>query len=131
MKYKIGDNYSKSFKVTEKMINEFALITGDINPVHLDENFAQRTIFKKRISHGFLIGSFISAVLGNYFPGNGTIYLSQTMKFLKPVFINDLIKVYLEVIEITDRDWLVIKTECFNETDKLVLTGEAKVIPKC
>ena len=77
---KIGDKFSKSKLVTEKMINEFAKQTGDNNPLHLDEEFAAKTQFTKRIAHGFLIGSFISAVLGNDFPGEGTIYLSQTMK---------------------------------------------------
>lgn len=129
MKYKIGDNYTRLFKVTEQMINDFARITGDINPVHLDDTFAKKTIFTKRIAHGFLVGSFISAVLGNYFPGIGTIYLSQSMKFRKPVFIDEDIKVYVEVIEITERNWLVIKTECYNVESEVVILGEATIIP--
>ena len=86
MEYKIGDLYSKKFQISEDMINGFAKYTGDKNPVHLNEEFASKTIFKTRIAHGFLVGSLISSVLGNDFPGNGTIYLSQSMKFMKPVY---------------------------------------------
>src|SRR5512136_1788006 len=115
MEIRISDKFSKSFPVTAEMIEGFARVTGDKNPVHLDEQYAEATIFKSRIAHGFLIGSFISAVLGNDFPGNGTIYVSQSMKFLKPVFIGDIIQIHVEVIEITDKDWLVLKTECVNQ----------------
>jgi 3-hydroxybutyryl-CoA dehydratase len=129
MEIKISDKYSKNFSVTAEMIEGFAMVTGDKNPVHLDEKYAENTIFKSRIAHGFLVGSFISAVLGNDFPGNGTIYVSQNLKFMKPVFIGDMIQVHVEVTEITDKDWLVLKTECFNQNGKAVLVGEATVIP--
>ena len=129
MKISIGDQYSKSFTVTEKMIFGFAQYTGDKNPVHIDEKFAQTTIFEKRIAHGFLVGSFVSSVLGNNFPGRGTIYLSQTMKFLKPVFIGDIVSVNIEVTDITDKNWLELNTECKNQDDDSVITGEAVVIP--
>lgn len=129
MEIRVGDQYSKDFKVTEEMISGFARHTGDRNPVHLDEEYAKNTMFKKRIAHGFLVGSFISSVLGNDYPGNGTIYLSQTMKFLKPVFIGDSVTVTLTIEEITDRNWLKLKTECKNDRNKLVIIGEATVIP--
>lgn len=129
MEIRKDDQYSKSFIVTEKMISGFAEYTGDKNPVHLDEEFAKKTRFKKRIAHGFLVGSFISSVIGNNFPGNGSIYLSQTMKFKNPVFIGDLIYVILTIEEITDRNGLILKTECKNQDGDLVIIGEAKIIP--
>jgi len=129
MEIKINDSYSRSFQITSQIIEGFAKVTGDNNPVHLNEDYAGKTIFKARIAHGFLIGSFISAVLGNDFPGNGTIYVSQSMKFLKPVYIGDTIRVKLEVINITEKNWLVLKTECVNQSEKTVITGEAVVVP--
>lgn len=126
---KIGDKYSKSTIITEEMINGFAKYTGDNNPVHLDEKFASKTMFKKRIAHGFLIGSFISAVLGNDFPGNGTIYLSQSMKFRAPVYINDEITVEMEVIDFPKPGRVSLKTTCLNQDGKVVIDGEAYIIP--
>lgn len=128
MEIKPGQKFSKSFEITEAMINGFAEYTGDKNPIHLDEEYARGTIFKSRIAHGFLVGSLISSVLGNDFPGNGTIYLSQTMKFLKPVYIGNVIKVVVEVTEITDKNWLRLKTECLNQDEVNVIIGEAIVI---
>ena len=129
MRIKINDEYTRNFTVTEEMIDKFALVTGDKNPIHLDKEYAQKSLFKKRIAHGFLIGSFISTVIGNYFPGNGTIYLSQSLKFMKPVFIGDNIVVKVKVISKTDKNWLILKTDCFNSICEIVLEGEAMVIP--
>lgn len=129
MKLKIGDHYKKDFIISDNMITGFSSVTGDRNPVHLDEEFAKKTIFKKRIAPGLLVGSLISTVLGNYFPGVGTIYLTQTMKFLNPVFIDDSISVHIEVIEIKRNNWITLKTECFNQDKKMVLFGEAVVNP--
>lgn len=126
---KIGDKFSKSTLVTEEMINGFAKYTRDNNPVHLDEQFASKTIFKKRIAHGFLVGSFISAVLGNDFPGNGTIYLSQSMKFRAPVFINDEVTVEMEVVDFPKPERVLLKTNCLNQNGEVVIEGEAFIIP--
>ena len=129
MKRQIEDDYSKIFVVSKEMIDKFALATGDTNPIHLDEKYAQNTIFKKPIAHGFLVGSFISSVIGNDFPGNGTIYLSQSLKFLKPVFIGDKIVINVKIISKTNKNWLVLKTVCINSDNEIVLEGEALVIP--
>jgi len=129
MEIRTADQYSKSFKITAKMIDGFAEHTGDRNPVHLDEDFAKNTKFKKRIAHGFLVGSLISSVLGNDYPGNGTIYLSQSMKFLKPVFIGDEITVFITIEEITEKNWLELKTVCKNQDGDNVIEGDALVIP--
>ncbi len=127
--FKIGDKYIKTKLVTEEMINGFAKYTGDENPAHLDAEYAAKTKFKKRIAHGFLIGSFISAVLGNDFPGEGTIYLSQSMRFLAPVFINDKITVSIEIIDFPKDKRIQLKTICSNQDDVIVIEGEATVLP--
>jgi len=125
---KIGEFYCKDFKITEKMIIDFSKVTGDKNPLHLKKNYAKKTIFKKRIAHGFLIGSLISNVLGNYFPGNGTIYLSQTLEFLNPVYINDYLKIKILVLEKKNKNKFVLKTECYKNKSILILTGEAVIL---
>lgn len=129
MTSKIGDQFRKDFIITESQINDFCSVIEDHNPVHLDDEFARLTIFKKRIAPGMLVASLISAVLGNNFPGIGTIYLSQTMKFHAPAFINDCISVHIEVIEIKRNNWLTLKTECFNQHLEMILSGEAVVLP--
>jgi 3-hydroxybutyryl-CoA dehydratase len=129
MKIKLSDTYTESFHVTQGMINGFAEVTGDRNPIHLDEQYGAQSIFRSRIAHGFLIGSFISSVLGNHFPGPGTVYLSQSMRFLKPVFPDDTIRVTVEVIQIHEKGWLTLKTTCTNQSDVVVITGEAMIIP--
>jgi 3-hydroxybutyryl-CoA dehydratase len=129
MKIRVGDKYSKLFVISEIMINGFATCTGDKNPVHLDEAYASKTVFKKRIAHGFLVGSLISSVLGNDYPGNGTIYLSQNMRFLKPVFIGDKIEVNIEVNDISEKNWVNLKTLCINQDLKIVIDGDATIIP--
>lgn len=125
----IGEKFVKVFIITDDMLKGFSTITGDLNPIHLDEDFAQNTIYKRRIAPGMLIGSLISTVLGNDFPGIGTIYLTQTLKFLFPVFIGDNISVHVEVIEIKKNNWISLKTDCFNQDKKLVLVGEAVIQP--
>ena len=97
MKYKNGDKYIKSFLIDDEAIKSFAFASKDSNPVHLDEDFAKNTIFKKRIAHGMLLGGLISSILGNDFPGNGTIYLNQKMSFRKPVFIDDTVDIIIAV----------------------------------
>ena len=89
--------YTDSVKVTDTNIKKFASASGDNNPIHLNEEFAKKTIFKSRIAHGMLIASFISSVIGNKFPGNGTIYVSQNLKFKRPVKINDVVKIKITV----------------------------------
>jgi 3-hydroxybutyryl-CoA dehydratase len=122
-------SFNRQFKLSPDLVEKFAQASTDFNPVHLDEDYASKTIFKKRIAHGFLIGSFISAVLGNDFPGNGTIYLSQLMKFKAPVYLNDTIKVYVEIVEFMEKGRLKIATRCINQDGIIVIDGEAVVIP--
>jgi len=127
---KIGDNYTTNNVVSESMVRDFAEITGDKNPIHLDKSYATKTIFKKRIAHGMLISSFISSILGMHFPGKGTIYLGQDIRFLSPVFIGDNISTYVEVVEKKlAKQVLILKTICSNDKGTKVIDGTAMV--KC
>ena len=97
---KVGDSAVITNTVTEDKIILFAQASGDHNPLHLNEDYANKSIFRKRVAHGMLSASFISAVLGTTLPGEGSIYLSQTLKFIKPVYINDTITTEVSVVNI-------------------------------
>jgi 3-hydroxybutyryl-CoA dehydratase len=108
----------------------FAAVTGDLNPAHVDETFAQESIFQGKVAHGLLTASLISAVLGTRLPGPGTIYLSQDLKFRRPVRIGDTITATVEVTElIPERNLARLKTTCTNQKEELVLEGTALVMP--
>src|SRR5437764_14658206 len=94
----IGMQRTLSRTITEDDILLFALVSGDHNPIHLDPEYAEKSLFGKRIAHGFLIGSLISAVLGNDMPGQGSIYLGQTMKLLLPIHIGAAVTVPVKVL---------------------------------
>ncbi len=114
--------------ITESDILDFARLTGDNNPVHIDEEFAKQTIFKKRIAHGFLSASLISTLIASKLPGPGSIYLGQTMKFLSPVYIGDTVTVKVKILSINlEKKRVLLLTECFNK-DKKILTGEAEIL---
>ena len=105
-------------------------MTGDFNPVHLDQAYAEKTIFKGRIAHGLLSVGLLSSILGNILPGHGTIYLSQEVKFLAPVRIGDTITAEVEVIElISDKNRAKFRTTCMNQDGKLVVDGIAWAMP--
>jgi 3-hydroxybutyryl-CoA dehydratase len=112
------------------MIERFAQATGDNNPIHLDEEYAKGTMFKKRVAHGMLLAGILSGVLGTQFPGIGTIYMSQTLRFSKPVFIGDEIALSLKVLElIHEKNRVRLETVCTNQGGDTVLSGEALVMP--
>ena len=124
----IGTQATLSRAITEDDILLFAQVSGDHNPIHLDAEYAERSLFGKRIAHGFLIGSLISAVLGNDLPGPGTIYLGQTLKFLAPIHIGDTVSVTVEVVALReDKRIVTLNTACTNQHGILVLSGEATV----
>jgi len=124
----IGMQKVLSRTITEDDILLFAQVSGDRNPIHLDPEYAERSIFGKRIAHGFLIGSLISAVLGNDLPGPGSIYLGQTLKFLAPIHIGDTVTVKVKVVAVReDKRIVTLHTDCTNQSDVLVLSGEATV----
>ena len=126
----VGQIHESSVTITEEMIERFVQATGDRNPIHLDEDYAKGTVFKTRVAHGMLQAGILSGVLGTRFPGVGTIYLSQTLTFLKPVFIDDEITFRLSVVELLkEKNRARLETVCFNQRGETVLTGEALVMP--
>lgn len=114
-----------SHTVSEADIVDFARVTGDTNPVHMDEGYAAKTMFKGRIAHGMLSAGYISAVLGTKLPGPGAVYMSQTMMFKAPVRIGDTVVTRVTVKEvITDKKRVRLETVCL-VADKPVVEGEA------
>jgi 3-hydroxybutyryl-CoA dehydratase len=128
---KIGDRASMVKTVTEADVNAFAEITGDINPVHLDEEFARQTMFKGRIVHGILTAGIVSAVLGTKLPGKNSIYLRQELEFKAAVKIGETVTADVEVIEKIERKRvLVFKTTVTNQAGVIVLDGKATVLKR-
>lgn len=126
---KIGDKASFTKTISESDVYQFAGITGDFNPVHINSEHANQTIFKERIAHGMLTAGFISAVLGMKLPGTGTIYLSQKVNFKAPVKIGDTVTVEVEVLEKKDRKKIIrLRTIAKNQLNELVVDGEAVVM---
>jgi 3-hydroxybutyryl-CoA dehydratase len=129
MDINIGDKFSITRLVTDKLIREFAELSGDYNPIHLDENFARTTRFEQRIAHGMLSGAFISAVLGNKFKNRKIVYLSQTMKFTAPTFVGDTITTTATVKLIReDKGIITLSTECKKLTGEVTLTGDSVIM---
>jgi 3-hydroxybutyryl-CoA dehydratase len=129
-KLKVGDSGCLSKKVTEAGLEHFAQATGDFNPIHFDQAYAEKTSFKGRIAHGVLSIGLISAVFGNILPGPGTVYLTQEVKFLAPVRIGDTITARVEVMEIIpEKNRVRFKTTCTNQNGKEVVSGAAWVMP--
>jgi 3-hydroxybutyryl-CoA dehydratase len=128
---KIGDIATFSKTITEFDVYQFAGITGDFNPVHINKEFAKNSMFKDQIAHGMLTGSFISTVLGTKLPGENTIYLSQNLKFLAPVKFGDTITARVEVIDKRDDKHIIkLKTQVFNQYGEWVVDGEAITMKK-
>ena len=129
MELKIGDKFTISRLVTDDLIRAFAELSGDYNPIHLDEEFAKTTRFGKRIAHGMLSGAFISALMGNEFKDLKVIYLSQTLKFTAPVFIGDTVTTTGTVINIReDKGIVTCETICTNQNGEMLVTGESKIM---
>ncbi len=108
----------------------FAAVTGDLNPAHVDDAFAQESVFQGKIAHGMLTAGLISAVIGTRLPGPGTIYLSQELRFLRPVRVDDTVTARVEVVELVpDRNRVRLRTSCSNQSGEPVLVGTAVVMP--
>jgi 3-hydroxybutyryl-CoA dehydratase len=126
----VGQSARFSKTITETDIYLYAGISGDFNPAHVNEEFAQGTFFKTRIAHGMLSAGFISAVIGTLLPGPGSIYMRQTVNFLAPVKIGDTVTAIAEVAEIiADKKRVRLKTTCINQEGTTVIDGEALVSP--
>jgi len=131
MNFKVGDSAEITKTIEQADIHAFADATGDHNPVHVDEAFAKTTRFGRTIAHGMLSASLISAVLANKLPGAGSIYLSQTLKFVAPVFPGDEITARVTVKEIHETKPIVtLETICINQRDEVVIRGEATVLSR-
>ena len=126
-KINIGDSYEDVFVVTKDKIDAFAEFTGDYNPIHMDSNAARKIGFSDRISHGFLTSSFISKVIGNHFPGAGTIYVSQYLQFKTPVLAGETLKVSVKALTKIENK-LILETKIYNAIGKVVIEGEAEVL---
>ena len=118
----------KRVVVTEDLLSSFVDLSGDKNPLHTDEDYAKKSIFKKRVAHGFIPAIYLSALIGTELPGPGSIYLSQTINFLKPVYIGDEILMIAELENVDIRKKIIsIKTTC--RVDKLIVVdGKATVL---
>lgn len=127
---KVGQKSSFTKSITETDVYLFAGISGDINPAHINAEYAKKTPFKERIAHGILSGALISAVIGVQLPGPGTIYASQSLNFLAPVYFGDTITSTVEVKEIIkEKNRAVLTTLCTNQDGTVVIKGEAVVLP--
>ena len=126
----VGDSAKFAKTVSESDVYLFAGVTGDLNPAHVNEDYAKDTFFKTRIAHGMLSASFISTVIGTMLPGPGSIYMRQEVNFLAPVKMGDTVTAIVEVAEImADKKKVRLKTYCLNQDNTKVVDGEALVSP--
>jgi acyl dehydratase len=129
MDLKIGDKFSTTKQITDSVVRAFAELSGDYNPIHLDDEFAAKTQFGKRIAHGMISGALISAVLGYEFKERKVVYLSQTLKFTTPVFLDETVTATATVTNIReDKPIVTLETVCTNQDGKTVVKGEAVVM---
>ena len=123
---KLGDTASVSKTISQQDIEQFAELTGDRNPMHLDPKFAEQTRFGKTIAHGMWGASLISAVLGTKLPGPGAVYLSQTLKFQAPVYPGDTVTATAKVTKVRkDKPIVYLETICTNQDQAVIISGEA------
>ena len=128
---KQGDSAFHIKEIRDKDIEMFGAITSDYNPAHFDSEYASKTMFKKRIAHGMLVGSLFSKVFGMDLPGPGAIYINQTLKFKRPVYIGDTIKAVVTVREINlERNRVYFDCVSYNQNDEIVIVGEAELMPR-
>jgi len=125
----IGRQESFIIKITESMVEKFSNLSGDLNPLHMDNEFAESSLFKKRIVHGMLLSSFFSQLIGMKLPGKNALYFSQTLNFRSPCYIDDEIKVIGKVIEKSDSTQIItVSTTIFNKSKTCLIDGIAKII---
>ena len=125
----LGVKTKFTVQINESTINEFARISGDYNPLHMDEQYASKTQFGKRVCHGMLLASFFSRLVGMYMPGKNALYFSQTLNFQTPCFVGDKVTIEGEVIEKSQSTRIItIKTTAYNQVGKCLVDGTAKVI---
>ncbi|MEK6932738.1 MAG: MaoC family dehydratase [Nanoarchaeota archaeon] len=114
--------YSK--KITQEDLDKFISICNDVNPIHVDSEFAKNAKFKDKIAHGILVSSLISTVVGTKMPGPGSVWLDQSLKFLLPVHVNDTITAISEIlVKINERQQVIVRTTCVNQNNEVVIEG--------
>ncbi len=124
----VGSELSFSVQVTDQKVRQFAEMSGDHNPIHLDDEYAATTRFKKRIAHGMICGALISRVLAEKL-GRGGIYLGQTLKFIHPVYIDDTVTVAIKILKIRESKGIAtIETNCLNQNGEVCVKGEAMIM---
>lgn len=124
---KIGSSCTKTITAREETILSIAKVSGDMNPIHLNDEYAKQSKFGKRIAHALFCINGISMIIGNYLPGNGTVLLSQSFKYMKPVYINDTIEITVEVVKILPQNKYLLRTSCKNQLGDIVLDGESMI----
>jgi len=125
----IGQQESFIIKITESMVEKFSNLSGDLNPLHMDNQFAESSSFNKRIVHGMFLASFFSQLIGMKLPGKNALYFSQTLNFRSPCYIDDEIEVVGEVIEKSDSTQIItLSTTIFNKSKTCLIDGIAKII---
>lgn len=126
----LGDSASQDMVITQEFVETFGTITNDINPMHFDEDYASKTMFKKRIAHGMYVGSLFSKLFGMDLPGEGTIYVSQSLRFKRPVYFGDTITSTITVTKIIEeRNRVFFDCIATNQDGTVVIQGEAEVMP--
>lgn len=126
--FKEGDRFSWERYISAEDVRQFAVAVGDLNPIHLDEKFAEKSFFRRRIVHGAFLVGLISKVLGMDFPGQGTVYISQNSVFKRPVFVDTMITVEVSVTQvIQEKRRLVLDTNILNSDGKICLVGSATI----
>jgi 3-hydroxybutyryl-CoA dehydratase len=125
----VGDTGRFTKTITEQDVFRFAEASGDFNPLHIDEEYARRSVFKKRVAHGILTAGIISTVLGSEIPGVGTIFVELHIRFLKPVYLGDTITATAQVTEIVNDARVRLLVACVNSSGEDVAVGNALVVP--
>lgn len=126
----VGMKKEVELKTTRETVNNFAEVSGDFSPIHMDEEYARETRFGRCLVHGMYIGSVISRIIGMELPGKGTIYVSQNLLFKRPIFIGDTVTVGVEVLEKNvEKNRVRLRTYCVNVENEMLVEGEAVVMP--
>jgi 3-hydroxybutyryl-CoA dehydratase len=121
--------HSEKINITKNMVKEYSNLIGDKNPIHVDVDYAKTTIFKKPIAHGMLISSFFSKIISETYPGHGSIYLSQNIKFVKPCYVGEIINVVITLIDTQNNKYNLL-TQIFDNDGELLVDGSALILKK-
>ena len=125
----VGQEYRHSFSFTQQEVEKFAAVSGDNNPIHLDPAYAAKTVFKRPIIHGFLGASIFSKVFGMLFPGEGTVYMSQNMRFMAPMFVDETYEAVFKVLEVNaEKHRAKVETTVLDKDGKSIIAGDALIM---